>query len=151
MEFPHLDQQRNYLRQRYRRFAQTQFHSGWREPKWSAVSFSTVSAHLRRLRVLSQWHFRPKADLRQLIKCCTAASALLPFVNHAALLMDQCWHSGKASHVGNETEVPHSHLCGFQSFCLANSANSIGNCSIVGNFSKLCLAGVFAQGSISLV
>lgn len=39
-------------------------------------------------------HLRPIADLRHLVKCCTAVAALLPFANQAAFLMDQCRHSG---------------------------------------------------------
>jgi hypothetical protein len=40
-------------------------------------------------------HSRPKADLRHLVNCCTAAARLLTFVNHTAFSMDQCQHSGR--------------------------------------------------------
>lgn len=41
---------------------------------------------------------RPITDLCHLIRCCTAASALLPFVNHAEILMDQARPSGQNEH-----------------------------------------------------
>lgn len=49
------------------------------------------------------WRSRPRADLRQLVKCCTAASALLSFVVYAKFLMDQCRHSGQNDLVYQES------------------------------------------------